>query len=177
MLEKVEDLIRDTLENNDQFSSCAGTQFNGALVNSIIGDIDDGIGPLLGAVSAVLSGGFGAADAIRSSLDIVRDFAGGLLGANQGGNKCSGLVKEYVVGIGAKDDAGDILADVMEAANIANGLVESAIVAAEAVGDTAESVSELTRRFGDFPFLGQSFWCSFSPRWLFHCSTINMLCT
>lgn len=168
MLDKVEDLIRDTLENNDQFSSCAGTQFNAALVNSIIGDIDDGIGPLLNAVSAVLSGGFGAADAIRSTLDIVRDFAGGLLGSNQGSNKCKGLVKEYVVGIGAKDDAGDILADLMESANLANGLVESAITAAEAVGDTAESVSELTRRFGDFPFMSD-FSGSVSP--LDSCST------
>ena len=145
MLSKVEDLVRDTLDNNDQFTTCAGTQFNGALINSIITDIDDSIGPLLDAVSAVLSGGFGAADAIRSSLDIVRDFAGGLLGANQGGNKCGGLVKEYVVGVGAKDDVGDILGEILTAANLANATIQQATGVADS----------LTRQFGDFPFLSQ----------------------
>ena len=158
MLSKVEDLIRDTIENNDQFTTCAGTQFNGALVNSIINDIDSGIGPLLSAVSAILSGGFGAANAIRSSLDIIRDFAGGLLAANQSGNKCEGLVKEYVIGVGPKQDVGDIISDVLAQANIANGFVQ----------DTIGIENSLTRQFGDFPFLSQ-FSESNSP--LLACST------
>jgi len=168
MLSKVEDLIRDTIENNDQFTTCAGTQFNGALVNSIINDIDGGIGPLLSAVSAILSGGFGAATAIRSSLDIIRDFAGGLLGANQGGNKCSGLVKEYVIGIGPKKDVGDILSDVLAQANIANDLVNSAIGVVDSVEGAVDSVNSLTRQFGDFPFLSQTSGAN-SP--LLECST------
>ena len=161
MLSKVEDLIRDTIDNNDQFTTCAGTQFNGALVNSIINDIDSGIGPLLSAVSAVLSGGFGAANAIRSSLDIIRDFSGGLLAKNQGGNKCGGLVKEYVIGIGPKKDVGDILSDVLSQANIANDLINSAI-------GTVDAVDSLTRQFGDFPFLSQTSGANSS---LLDCST------
>ena len=152
MLSKVEDLIRDTIKNNDQFTTCAGTQFNGALVNSIINDIDDGIGPLLSAVSAILSGGFGAATAIRSSLDIIRDFAGGLLAKNQGGNKCGGLVKEYVIGVGPKKDVGDILSNVLAQANIANDSLNEIIGNVEGIADTANS---LTRQFGDFPFLSE----------------------
>ena len=145
MLDKVEDLIRDTIDNNDQFSTCAGTQFNAALINSIITDIDAGMIPLLAAVAKILSGGFDTADAIRSSIDLVRDFAGGLLGVNQGGNKCKGLVKEYVIGVGAKDDVGDILSQVLESANIANSLIE----------DATGLENTLTRQFGDFPFLSQ----------------------
>jgi hypothetical protein len=156
MLSKVEDLIRDTIENNDQFTTCAGTQFNGALVNSIINDIDSGIAPLISAVSAILSGGFGAANAIRSSIDIIRDFAGGLLGKNQGGNKCSGLVKEYVIGIGPKKDVGDILSDVLAQANIANDLVNNAIGVVDSVEGAVDSVNSLTRQFGDFPFLSET---------------------
>ncbi|QLF86067.1 hypothetical protein CC030809_00011 [Synechococcus phage S-CAM7] len=155
MLSKVEDLIRDTIENNDQFTSCAGTQFNGALVNSIINDIDDGIGPLIAAVSAILSGGFATADAIRSSLDIIRDFAGGLLGKNQGGNKCGGLVKEYVIGVGPKKDVGDILSNVLAQANMANAAVNSAIGVIDSVGGIVDSTNSLTRQFGDFPFLSE----------------------
>ena len=158
MLSKVEDLIRDTVSNNDQFTTCAGTQFNGALVNSIIIDIDDGIGPLLSAVSAILSGGFGAANAIRSSLDIIRDFAGGLLAKNQGSNKCDGLVKEYVIGVGPKKDVGDILSNVLSQANIAN----------DNINDNIGISDSLTRQFGDFPFLSQ-FSETNSP--LLECST------
>ena len=165
MLNKVEDLIRDTIDNNDQFTTCAGTQFNGALVNSIINDIDDGIGPLLSAVSAILSGGFGAANAIRSSLDIIRDFAGGLLAQNQGGNKCGGLVKEYVIGVGPKKDVGDILSNVLAQANIANDSLNEIIGNVEGITDTANS---LTRQFGDFPFLSE-FSDANSP--LLECST------
>ena len=165
MLSKVEDLIRDTIDNNDQFTTCAGTQFNGALVNSIINDIDDGIGPLLSAVSAILSGGFGAANAIRSSLDIIRDFAGGLLAQNQGGNKCGGLVKEYVIGVGPKKDVGDILSNVLAQANIANDSLNEIIGNVEGITDTANS---LTRQFGDFPFLSE-FSDANSP--LLECST------
>jgi len=155
MLSKVEDLIRDTIENNDQFTTCAGTQFNGALVNSIINDIDDGIGPLISAVSAILSGGFATADAIRSSLDIIRDFAGGLLGKNQGGNKCGCLVKEYVIGVGPKKDVGDILSNVLAQANMANAAVNSAIGVIDSVEGVIDSTNSLTRQFGDFPFLSQ----------------------
>ena len=146
MLEKVDDLVRDTVTNVDNFTSCAGTQFNGALINSIINDIDVGIFPLISAVASVLSGGFNAANAIRSSIDIVRDFSGGLLAAKQSANKASGLVKEYVIGVGPKEAAGDILSEVLDAANQAN-------VAIEEVTGIADTVNDITRQFGDFPFI------------------------
>lgn len=145
MLSKVEDLVRDTIDNNDNFSTCAGGQFNAALVNSIINDIEEGVDPLLRAVSTILSGGFSAENALRSTLDIVRDFAGGLLALNQSGNKCGGLVKQYIIGLGESDSVGDILGDVLKAANVANGAIE------EATGISGS----LTRQFGDFPFLSE----------------------
>ena len=146
MLSKIEDLIRDTLENNDQFTTCAGTQFNGALVNSIINDIDTSIGPLLAAVSAVLSGGFSAANSIRSTIDIVRDFAAGLLSRGQGGNKCGGMVKEYVIGVGAKKDVGDILGDIIKNANLANTLLDTPT---SLFGDTSGLIGDVSGIVGD----------------------------
>lgn len=149
LLDKVEALVRDTVQFNDRFNSCAGTQFTGALVNSIISDIDNALNPLLDAVAKVLSGGFNTASTIRGSLEFIKDLTGGFLSSNQGGNKCGGLVKEYVFGVGAKSSVGDILQDVMDAANSAKAAVDGAL----AVG---EDVDDLLNTFGDFPFLSQS---------------------
>ena len=179
MLSKVEDLIRDTVDNNDSFSSCAGTQFNAALVNSIIDDIDTGMLPLLGAIAKILSGGFDTANNIRSTVDLVRSFAGGLTGPNQGGNKCGGLVKEYVFGAGPKDSLGDVLDNIMDSANMATALAGNALEvggsivstvdqAANFVQSTNDTASAIVRQFGDFPFLSGS---SGKQSFLDNCST------
>lgn len=150
LLSKVDDLVRDAVDNNENFSSCAGEQFSGAIVNAIIGEIDKGIQPLLNAVSVILSGGFAIANVIRGSIDIVRSFAGGLLGASQGANKCKGSIKEYAIGIGPVDDIGDILNNIMNVANQGAALVEDA---QNAVGDITSGINQIQEVFGDFPFL------------------------
>lgn len=146
LLVKVEDLIRDTIQENNNFSDCGSSQFVGALVNSIIQDIDLGIDPLLRAIQVILSGGFTADNAIRSSIDIVRDFGGGLLAPKQGSNKCGGLVREYAYGIGERSDVGDILEGIMDIANTGKSLVNL-------YKESGEEVSEFQESFGDFPFL------------------------
>lgn len=159
LLGKVDALVRDTVSNNDRYNTCVGTQFNGAILNSIINEIDGRIGPLLQAVITVLSGGFNAAESIRGTADIVRDFAGGLLGAAQGGNKCGGLVKEYAFGIGPVSDAGDIIDGILNAANIGESLKNDALAVADSVLGTVEDVfevPELIENFGNFPFMSES---------------------
>ena len=146
LLGKVNGLVRDAVKENDNFTQCAGTQFAGALVNSIIDEVDAGISPLLKAVAKILSGGFNIVDQARSTADIVRDFGGGLLAGGQGPNKCGGLIREYAYGIGPRSDVGDLLDSVLEGANEAAAIVDQAIA-------TGEAVDEFTRTFGDFPFL------------------------
>lgn len=154
LFSRVNDLVRDTVENNDQFTTCVGTQFNGALVNSIIGEIDDKVGPLLNAVSKVLSGGFNAANQIRSGIDIVKDLAGGLLNADQDANKCRGTIKEYAFGVGPLSAAGDILEEILDAANTAAGLVsDGSKLVADLSGLATEEQKEFIETFGDFPFM------------------------
>jgi len=97
LLDTVDALIRDAVANNANFSECAGSQFTAALVNAIINDIDRGLQPLLNGVAEILSGGFAATSILRSSVDIVRDFSGGLLSVGQGPNKCGGNVKPLIV--------------------------------------------------------------------------------
>jgi len=181
LLAKIEALVRDTVDNNDNFSICASTQFNGAMINAIIGDIDTGLAPLLLAVATVLSGGFDTVNVIRGTMDILRDFSGGRLGPGQGGNKCGGLIPEYAFGIGPKASVGDVLTTVLEGANLADSLVKAAkdgtvsdfikevddaagIVADGAqvintatgkINDLTGDVDEFLTTFGDFPFMSQ----------------------
>ena len=154
LLLKVNTLVRDTVANNDKFNSCVGTQFNGALVNAIIGEVDTKLGPLIDALSIILAGGFSVATNIRSGIDIVKDLAGGLLNASQDANKCRGLVKEYAFGVGPLNTAGDILEDVMKAANVAAGLVsDGQELVADISNLTDPKKREFIQDFGDFPFL------------------------
>lgn len=165
MLGKVEDLIRDTVDNNDSFSSCAGTQFNAALVNAIISDIDTGMAPLLSAVAKILSGGFDTANNLRSNIDLLRSFAGALTAPGQSSNKCGGMVKEYVFGVGPKEDVGDILNAIVASANQAQAIADSTLNSASDLVDTADS---LIRQFGDFPFMSDS---AGAKSFLDNCST------
>lgn len=175
MLGKVEDLIRDTVDNNDSFSSCAGTQFNAALVNSIISDVDAGMAPLISAVAKILSGGFDTANNLRSNVDLLRSFAGALTAPGQSGNKCGGMVKEYVFGVGPKSDVGDVLDAIVASANQAQAIADSAIDLATGLVNTADGVLELAdtadsliRQFGDFPFMSDS---AGAQSFLDNCST------
>lgn len=146
LLGKVDLLVRDAVNESDNFTQCAGTQFAGALANSIILEVDREISPLLKAVEKVLSGGFDIQKKARSTANVVRDFGGGLLAGGQGANKCAGLIREYAYGIGPRSDVGDILDGVLEAANEASAIVDQAVA-------TGEEIDEFTRQFGDFPFL------------------------
>lgn len=160
LLDKVDDLIRDAVDNNNNFTECAGEQFNGAIINAIIDEIDSGISPLLQAVSTILSGGFNIVSTIRSVVDVVRSFAGGLLGLGQGGNKCSGLIKKYGFGFGPTENAGDILDNIFRNANAAKALVNDATNVANQVAGAVDNITqevqtitELDNIFGNFPFL------------------------
>ena len=181
LLEKVEALVRDTVDNNDNFTTCASTQFNGAMINAIIGDIDTGLAPLLLAVATVLSGGFSTVNVIRGTMDIIRTFTGGLSSPGQSSNKCGGVVPEYAFGFGPKSSVGDQLTSILESANLAESLVTAAkngtisdfikevdeitgtITDAAQTVNTATGklnkldgdVDEFLSTFGDFPFMSQ----------------------
>lgn len=181
LLAKVEDLVRDTVDNNDNFTTCASTQFNGAMVNAIIGDVDSGLAPLLLAVATVLSGGFDTANVIRGTMDIIRTFTGGGFAPGQSSNKCGGVIPEYAFGFGPKSSVGDQLTSILESANLAESLVSAAKEGTvsdfikeidELTGNTEKGaktintatgklnkldgdVDEFLSTFGDFPFMSQ----------------------
>lgn len=152
MLGDVDELVRDAVDNNDDFTRCAAEDFAAAMINDIIDRTDIGMQPLLVAVVIILAlasvgGGFSAGVALRGTLGVLKDLTGALLSPNQGGKgKCSGTVNEYAFGIGPVSDVGDILDNVIDSANTAKALVETA-------EGLADDVDELLRVFGDFPFM------------------------
>ena len=98
--------------------------------------------------------GFNAANQIRSGIDIVKDLAGGLLNADQDANKCRGTIKEYAFGVGPLSAAGDILEEILDAANTAAGLVsDGSKLVADLSGLATEEQKEFIETFGDFPFM------------------------
>ena len=44
----ISDLLAPLLDNVQNFNDCIGDQFNAGIMNSIIGSIDEAIGPMLG---------------------------------------------------------------------------------------------------------------------------------
>ena len=102
----ITDLLTSVVNNVKKFRSCAGQQFCGAFLNSVIDNILDGLSSALDGVNNILSPAFDIANFLRSGVDIIRSI-GGLFDCNQNKQKCSGLVKEWTIGCGAKDSGDD----------------------------------------------------------------------
>ena len=162
MLGEIDSLVRDAVENNDDFSRCAAEDFASAMVNDIIDKTDAGMQPLLVAVAIILAlasvgSGFSAGIALRGTLGVLKDLTAALLSPAQGGKgKCSGTVNEYAFGIGPVNDVGDILDDIIDSANTAKSLVDTAeglIETVDGVINPDQELDDLLKTFGDFPFM------------------------
>ena len=155
MLDEIDSLVRDAVDNNDDFSRCAAEDFASAMINDIVDKTDNGMQPLLNAVQIILAlasvgGGFTAGTAIRSTLDVLKDLTSALLAPGQsGGGNCGGITKEYAFGIGPVKDVGDVMDALLESANTAKSLVDEA-------KKTQQEVDSLLNTFGDFPFMSSS---------------------
>lgn len=155
MLVDIDSLVRDATENNDDFSRCAAEDFASAMINDIVDKTDNGMQPLLNAVTIILAlasvgSGFTAGTAIRSTLDVLKDLTSALLAPGQsGGGNCGGITKEYAFGVGPVKDVGDVMDALLESANTAKSLVDE-------VSKTQQEVDGLLNTFGDFPFMGST---------------------
>ena len=155
MLDEIDSLVRDAVDNNDDFSRCAAEDFASAMINDIVDKTDNGMQPLLNAVTIILAlasvgSGFTAGTAIRSTLDVLKDLTSALLAPGQsGGGNCGGITKEYAFGIGPVKDVGDVMDALLESANTAKSLVDEA-------KKTQQEVDGLLDTFGDFPFMSST---------------------
>ena len=97
----VKSLLQALIDNVKNFVSCAAEQFVGALLNAVVDAIATGLSTALDGVASLLGTALDVADFLRSTNDLIKSI-GGLFDCNQNQNKCSGLVKEYVIGQGPK---------------------------------------------------------------------------
>lgn len=120
LFSSISDLLQSTVKNVQNFNSCAGTQFSGALANHIIDKIVNGLSDALDGVKKILTPAFQVASFLRSGVSAIRSL-GGLFDKFQSQQKCSGLVKEWTIGAGGKDsgDENKKFNDILKGMNVA----------------------------------------------------------
>lgn len=116
----IRDLLKSTLDNVDNFVSCAGTQFAGSLLNSIISKIEETVGPSVEGVSGLTESEMSITEILTSSIDAISKV-GSTPGCNQDTSKVAGIITEYIIGKGpaGTDDIESLLGSVLENAKLA----------------------------------------------------------
>ena len=119
----IEDMLNSVIENVKNFVTCAADQFTGVLVNDIIGKIENGLGPVLGGIKAILDllSDFSIDKLLRNSSDAIKGLVG-MFDCNQNKSKMSGLVEEWVIGRGPANVPGPSFDKILENANLTNAL-------------------------------------------------------
>lgn len=154
----IRDLLLSILDNIERFTTCVVDQFIGAMLNTIVSEIEAGLQDALGALSGILGGVIDIASIAQGAVGLFNSLEG-LLDCNQVQTKCDGT-KEWIVGAGPKDimDIDQSFDNIFNTVNQAASLVNQAVNAgqgivgdvqglAEGVGDTVEGVKSVIPLF------------------------------
>ncbi len=121
----IADLVDSTLGNIERFVTCAGEQFAGSLINSIIRLCENFLEGPLGAITKLLQffGDFNVENILRDAIGLLSEGAIGF-SCNQNYDSYKGLLNEWVIGRGPSGSTSTIT-DSMEGTfreirNIAN---------------------------------------------------------
>ena len=146
----IEDMLNSVIENVKNFVTCAADQFTGVLVNDIIGKIENGLGPVLGGIKAILDlvSDFSVDKLLRNSSDAIKGLVG-MFDCNQNNSKMSGLVEEWVIGRGPANVPGPSFDKILENANITNALGIPDIV--DGVNDAIGGISGAFSAINNLP--------------------------
>ena len=126
----VEDILNSTVDNVLNFTDCVGDQVVGAITNTVIGKVGDGMSGALGGLDKILGyfdptgGGFNVENIIRQSTNSIAG-AVGLRGCNQPPprpiDNCG-----YRIGYGPVSAGDADLKSILGNANLANSLSNAA---------------------------------------------------
>ena len=146
----IEDMLNSVIENVKNFVTCAADQFAGVLVNDIIGKIENGLGPVLGGIKAILEllPDFSVDKFLRNSVGAISGLVG-MFDCNQNKSKMSGLVEEWVIGRGPANVPGPSFDKILENANITNSLSIPDIV--DGVNDAIGGISGAFSAINNLP--------------------------
>ena len=146
----IEDMLNSVIENVKNFVTCAADQFTGVLVNDIIGKIENGLGPVLGGIKAILDlvSDFSIDKLLRNGVDAIKGLVG-MFDCNQNNSKMSGLVEEWVIGRGPANVPGPSFDKILENANLTNALGITDIVGGvnDIVGGVNDAIGGISGAF------------------------------
>ncbi len=121
----VKQLLSSLIENVKNVVSCVIEQFMGSLINSIINSVADALSSALSGVASLLGGALNVVELLQGSVDAIKAI-GGLFDCNQDKGKCSGRVKEWVIGYGPKDtvNVDDTFTNILQSVNTLAGTAQ-----------------------------------------------------
>jgi len=143
----IKGVLENIVDNVTNFVSCIADQAIGAIMNHIIGGVTKFLQPLLGAVDKILMG-FSPLSWLRSTADAFLGLADSL--------SCEAISPEFnlvsdewIIGKGSSDDAGTPISEILNTANEAATLAETAIGA-------VQDIASATGSLGVFDFANPS---------------------
>ena len=143
----IKGVLKNVADNVANFASCIADQVVGSLMNHIIGTATQFLAPFMGALSKISLGfdplGFltGTADAILGLAD--------RLGCNEIAPDFDLASNEWIIGKGSTEGSGVDAGTILETANAASGLAESAI-------NVVQDIAGATGSLGVFDFMNPS---------------------
>ena len=124
LLSPIEDLLYSTLTNVEKFVTCAADQFVGSILNKMIGLLENLMSGPLALVEKILGGDFNIGNIARNVINGLSSAAAATFDCNQGTKNFSGLVDEWMIGVGNKAMAQDPYQSIEEFVNIANSGID-----------------------------------------------------
>lgn len=119
----VKPILNSVVDNVQNFNSCAGTQFTGAMINDIISKISSGLQTAISGVSNILKffSNFSVDNFLRTAAEGLAGLPS-LLNCNQNASNSSSHVNQWIIGKGPKNNPDIPFASILESANIAKSL-------------------------------------------------------
>ena len=143
----IKGVLQSVADNVTNFVSCIGDQVIGSLMNHIIGGVTKFLQPLMGGLDKILMG-FSPLNFLRSTADAILGLAD-KLGCNEIAPEFDLASNEWVIGKGTTDKVGVPVQDILETANTAMTLGESAI-------NVVQDIAAATGSLGVFDFANPS---------------------
>lgn len=137
-------LLNSVAENVSNFVTCVGDQFVGALLNYIIGGIEQLLAPALNGVEKILMG-FNLISFLRSNIEGLLS-PGVKSSCNEVAPNYNSATNKWVIGKGAKESPGVPLETILATAN-----------EAIAIADLVSNPESLESIVGSFDFLNPNF--------------------
>ena len=119
----VKPILNSVVDNVQNFNSCAGTQFTGAMINDIISKISNGLQTAISGVSNILKffSNFSVDNFLRTAAEGLAGLPS-LLNCNERSGNSSSKVNQWIIGKGPKNNPDIPFASILESANIAKSL-------------------------------------------------------